>query len=80
MQEVTAKKITMQTNFLNRLLEDRSTPTGKIKIELIMLNHLLENYGTESRNKATPQEAEEMQEALKKAQELINKINTILED
>ena len=79
MQEVTAKKITMQTNFLNNLIEDRSTPKGKIKIELMMLNHLLENYDAK-RSNDTRAEKEQMQEALKKAKENIDKINSILED
>lgn len=73
---VSVQQIKMHTNFLNSLLEDRSTPKGKIKIEMIMLSDMLSKYG-EARAKANKQDLEEVYQALKKASKLIEENDII---
>ena len=76
MSNITINKIKMQTNYLNSLLEDPTTQRGKIKVEMIMLTHMLENFDI-NQSKASAQERQEYYEALKRAQKLLTTNNII---
>lgn len=78
MQKPTIKKLLVQTRFLNSLLSDPQTPAGKIKIEMIMLNHMLEN-SEDMRTRATDKEIKEVYHALKRARQLIEENTEKLE-
>lgn len=69
--KVSLSKIKLQARHLNTLLEDRSTPTGKIMIETIMLNDLLEKYRA-TRTSKTNNELEEVYPVLKKTQKFLD--------
>lgn len=76
MQKYMAKKIMLQSKILNRLLEDPSTPRGKLLIELMLLNSMLDNF---DQDKASTRELETMTELLRKTRLLIDKNKDKLE-
>jgi len=71
MKDVPIERVKMQANHVNRLLEDRTTPKGKIEIEVIMLNDMLDKSRT-SRSLAPLREREELYQILKKTQSLLH--------
>ena len=74
MTDVSIQKVKMQANYVNRLLEDKTTPNGLVEIEVIMLNDMLDKSRT-SRSLAPLKDREELYYILKKTQTLLH--NTI---
>ena len=74
MKDIPIERIKMQARHVNKLLEDRTTPKGKIEIEVIMLNDMLDKSRT-SRSLAPMRDREELYQILKRTQTLLH--NTI---
>lgn len=71
MKTVSINKVLLQAKHLNSLLEDRSTPSGKILVETIMLNDLLEKYRS-TRSGKTDKRLEDIYPVLKKTQKFLD--------